>query len=912
MWKKLYLLACLGTLLSLDLMAQDTIAKQNFEGNNAQWAFVEDPAAYNVSGDIWGTVTSLGDIYPFDGFLFWGIQDLDNNNGGGNFFHTIQFSEIDLSGYANNSLSLHYNVIAFDAGDKMHLDILLNGIPETIEILNGASGGVSSNGWEKFTYHIPDTVNTISVILKAKQNGGTDQAGWDEVMITGYPEGSLPLSASFSPDKSSCFCHDTIKFNNQTWGGSSPYLFYWDFDDDGMTDDTAANPSHSYLSPGIYSPKLFVEDSEGDTSSMLLNDFIEVITFPNAWINEIHYDDNSKDTNEGVEIIIFDAPEYDLSNFCISLYNGNNGTVYKSETLDNFIVGDTIDEKYLFYHFFSSMQNGAPDGVALDYSGNLITFLSYEGSFEAMDGPASGETSIDIEVQENSATPTGTSIQLIGVGNRYSHFQWISEITETFGHCNQDQYLSWAEQTTWNGNSSNWLCPDNWDNGMPGPGTQVLLDTGASEYPELTQNTWCRSLIINDGGYLYDTAEYLQITETITVNKQLSGGVITDDPENAIYHFLGSPVQNCKAIQALPPDAYVRKYDEATQSWVNITGNDILTPGTGYSVYLPSVSNQIIFTDSCYNSSLSLQNLSLSGDNESYSGFHLMSNPFLAPIDWDLLPKENIAQTVYVWYNGDYIEWNGIVGNLTDGIIPVAQGFFIQVTDENNSIEFPRSALTPMSSSILKEKENNALEIQLHYSDREDNAFLAFADDATSGFDPQYDALKLNSQTFHPGICIIENDIHYAICFTPVDTSADFCLGFKAPEAGEYTFMFSGMDFINENNIYLKDNYTNKLHDLKENPVIDFLAEKGEFDDRFLLTQNPVGLQNHKEDNTTIIQQNRELIIKSNNKAEMILWDIDGRIIRRELLLPGTNKARLNPGIYILNIQDITKKIIVI
>ena len=77
---------------------------------------------------------------------------------------------------------------------------------------------------------------------------------------------------------------------------------------------------------------------------------------------------------------------------------------------------------------FAGMQNGAPDGVALvDDQGAVVEFISYEGSFTAISGPASGLTSTDVGVVEsNSTTPVGDSLQLTGTGAQAADFTWQS------------------------------------------------------------------------------------------------------------------------------------------------------------------------------------------------------------------------------------------------------------------------------------------------------------------------------------------------------------------------------------------------------------------------------------------------------------------------------------------------------
>ncbi len=59
----------------------------------------------------------------------------------------------------------------------------------------------------------------------------------------------------------------------------------------------------------------------------------------------------------------------------------------------------------------SSIQNGAPDGIALANGGQLVEFLSYEGSFTGVGGVADGQTSVDVGAAQSGATPVDSSIQ---------------------------------------------------------------------------------------------------------------------------------------------------------------------------------------------------------------------------------------------------------------------------------------------------------------------------------------------------------------------------------------------------------------------------------------------------------------------------------------------------------------------
>ena len=166
----------------------------------------------------------------------------------------------------------------------------------------------------------------------------------------------------------------------------------------------------------------------------------------NAWINELHYDNDGADVGEFLEIVIENPDSYALSDFAVFLYNGNSGEVYDNQSVDNFSSGIVYGDFTVYYWYPESIQNGAPDGLAIAYQGTLITgqFLSYEGTFLATDGPASGVTSTDIGVMEEGSTPIGQSLQLSGTGGAYPDFTWQTPAAETPGSENNGQTLGGA------------------------------------------------------------------------------------------------------------------------------------------------------------------------------------------------------------------------------------------------------------------------------------------------------------------------------------------------------------------------------------------------------------------------------------------------------------------------------------
>lgn len=156
-----------------------------------------------------------------------------------------------------------------------------------------------------------------------------------------------------------------------------------------------------------------------------------------VFVNELHYDNSGSDTGEGVEIA--GPAGTALAGWSLVFYNGGTGSSYATVALSGTIPDQQNGFGTLFFTH-SSIQNGAPDGLALvDASDAVQQFLSYEGNFTASGGPADGLASSDIGVVEDSSTGVGESLQLQGSGQVYEDFTWGGPLASTFGDINTNQ-----------------------------------------------------------------------------------------------------------------------------------------------------------------------------------------------------------------------------------------------------------------------------------------------------------------------------------------------------------------------------------------------------------------------------------------------------------------------------------------
>ena len=165
-----------------------------------------------------------------------------------------------------------------------------------------------------------------------------------------------------------------------------------------------------------------------------------------VFINEIHYDNAGADSGEAIEIA--GPAGTDLSGWSLVLYNGNGGAAYKTTALSGVIANQDGNGfgSLSFSYPVDGIQNGAPDGIALVNGSTAVQFLSYEGTFVAVGGPAAGMSGVNISVSETSV-PEGQSLQLKGNGTNYEDFVWNSASASSFAAVNTGQSFNGAGTT---------------------------------------------------------------------------------------------------------------------------------------------------------------------------------------------------------------------------------------------------------------------------------------------------------------------------------------------------------------------------------------------------------------------------------------------------------------------------------
>jgi endonuclease I len=297
---------------------------------------------------------------------------------------------------------------------------------------NWTTGSGATGSWETWAKRKGDSARAL-MYLAVRYEGGTHSG-------TGVSEPDLILT-----DNRALIANSNTGANlSVAYMGIKSTLIQWHKDD--PVDDVERRHNEAVFAnqgnrnPFIDHPEyvvcVFENNCTGSVDTDTVNGSVDTDTV-NVWINELHYDNIGKDKNELVELA--GPANTNLSGWKLVAYNGKNDNAYKTTALSGIINNQQNGFGTKSFNI-SGLQNGSADGIALiDDAGNVVQFISYEGTLTATNGDASGFTSTDIGVAETSSTNLGYSLQLSGSGQSYSDFTWQSAASNTTGTLNNNQ-----------------------------------------------------------------------------------------------------------------------------------------------------------------------------------------------------------------------------------------------------------------------------------------------------------------------------------------------------------------------------------------------------------------------------------------------------------------------------------------
>jgi len=501
------------------------------------------------------------------------------------------------------------------------------------------------------------------------------------------------------------------------------------------------------------------------------------------------------------------------------------------------------------------------------------------------------------------------------------------------GHSNMDEYNLYVDDikvveqvtaTTWNGSvNNNWDTPGNWSSGLPSSVTDVTIPAGLTHYPDLSHLSQCNNLTIqsgNTGDASILDDDLLTVNGAATVQRYVTGGVWHDISASTRNQTLNSVFFNHN------PEVWLRKYNEADNTRTYLYNlSDPMPSGAGFEIWVEAGNDVIInFIGPLQQSDLTLTNtttpaLSYSGPEP--LGYNLIGNPFASPIDldsgnWNLT---DVSTSFWVWDpNGTsptYRSWNtsgGGSGSLTNGIVPMGQGFFVQTTGNSPSMTIPMNARVHSSQSYYKyspaEEDGDGGLLRMSLRALMENGYdemnITFSEEATEEFDT-YDTRKIFAfEGNAPQVYSIQNGEQLSINGLPLLNGEGYevKVAYRAGTDGTQR-LEAHLEHLPETEVLLEDFVTGDVQNLVDDPLYQFEAHVDDEPVRFVLHFNPVytGVEDQPDqpdirvyafDGAVYIQSKGEA---AKEKKEVAIYDLFGRTVLNTTVYPATlTKIPLN------------------
>ena len=403
------------------------------------------------------------------------------------------------------------------------------------------------------------------------------------------------------------------------------------------------------------------------------------------------------------------------------------------------------------------------------------------------------------------------------------------------------------------------------------------------------------------------------------LSSPVSGRTLNDWNDDFIMAgFPGSPYPTFSFIS-------VYSYNE-TIAGVNSLGyvppTDITNPintGQGFWAYIGPVPLTIDVKGPTIKGDQSLPvTYTASTGGSDNDGWNMVGNPYPSTIDWDAVSgwtKTNISSATYIWNNTaqQYAVYQGGVGtNGGSRYIASSQAFWVQTTGDSPLLSLTENvkAATDIVFKNNNETPPDALKLFMAGNGYTDETVLQFKQDASSSFDPDYDAYKLFSfNTQVPSLStIVDSSSDLSINALPLLTSGiSIPLRAKAGVTGNYTITadISQLGGSTLSCVLLEDLVTGIITDLRLSPTYTFnISNTVITSPRFMLHfSNP--LQKQILDVNCNNADNGAVIISGENSSTWnFTWkDMQGNIIQTTGNASADTLDNLTPGYYVLTVS---------
>lgn len=371
-------------------------------------------------------------------------------------------------------------------------------------------------------------------------------------------------------------------------------------------------------------------------------------------------------------------------------------------------------------------------------------------------------------------------------------------------------------------------------------------------------------------------------------------------------HLIGPPVvgETANALDFAFPDTYLYEYIDGSGLELIEDNSTELINGKGYYYRINPTNNGGLtpkFEGTLTSEDLILNSNSNPPLNYNTKGINMIANPYSCAIDWDDESIETSDMEASVWVydaNTQKIKFrnNSGYGTLTNGIIPMGQGFYIKTQSEEATLTIPAQARLHEEQAFYKQSDEvddelNYVIFEIVKNSLADEIWVGYQWNSTDGFDNGIDISKMFTFEEEPQIYSSHNNEDFTIDLieAPELNSKQVPMYLRVGSSGTHHLnLLKYQGFFNVD-VQLEDLVTGEILEIADMDSYEFEANVGDQELRFILHFNPTlytGSDPYlsRENQVDIYSYRKQIYIKSNGdyaqQSKIIyLFDLNGKLL---------------------------------
>lgn len=631
------------------------------------------------------------------------------------------------------------------------------------------------------------------------------------------------------------------------------------------------------------------------------------------------------------------TPEIDLSGFSGNFTLSFKAMAWSGDATDlkiylDDVLGETVndlnnDDTYTLKAYNIPLTGGTASSK-IKFEGKQAS----KGRFFLEDLVISQGTKTLTPIDDSPFTVASTSKVVSDLAAATTYAYTVKAKKDSYESASSDEIEVTTGKSVTSAQTGNWSANDTWSSGAVPEAKDAITVGNGHTVTQDANDASCSALTIQAGGKLIvSSGKHLTVSGDITNQAGNEGLLLESDATgtaslihsnagvqatakryltgdwtaaNSGWHLISSPVA-AQAITAFTTSGDGNGYDfygwnEPTNTWMNQkdsgfndwNGNVNFVVGRGYMVSYQQ--NQTLsFTGTLNASDVTISDLTKSGNT--YSGWHLLGNPYASAIRWnadeDEMVLDQLNDNAKIWHEGNK-SYSDIERG---GIIPSAQGFMVQATANNAGIIIDPAARVHDNQAFYKNGSGDMVLLVAAEasgaSAQESKLLLNSA--ATAGFDAYHDALFLAG--YAPQFFSVSDNEQLSTNAMPDFDDKVIPFGFVKNQADQYIIRLqespAGMM------LKLTDKKTGTVTNLSEHNSYAFSAEEGDDVMRFELEMNALGIGESPKTSTVRLYAYNGYVYLSGLTAptNFVMTDITGRVVMTKHF-NNTGQASLNTG----------------